>query len=398
VRAFKGVGGEPIFFDRGEGSRLVDVSGKSYIDYVLSWGPLIHGHAHPKVVAGLEATLKKGTSFGAPHPLEVELVTRINRLVPSMEKIRLVSSGTEATMSAIRLARAFTRRDKLIKFDGGYHGHADFLLVKAGSGVATLGLPDSPGVTRGNASDTLVANYNDLDSVKAHFEAFPGEVACLIVEPVAGNMGVVLPDDHFLKGLRDLCSENGALLIFDEVMTGFRVHIGGAQALYNVTPDLTCLGKVIGGGMPAAAYGGKKEIMNLIAPLGPVYQAGTLSGNPLAMRAGIETLDLLTTPGVFERIESQTHKLIQGVRRLSKAKNLTIQNVGTMFTIFFCEGCVRNLNDAKRSDSKRYASFFHNLLREGIYFPPSALEAGFLSSVHTDADIDNTIIAIEKSL
>lgn len=402
VRAFGGVGGTPVFFHKGKGAWFTDVGGKKYLDYVLSWGPLALGHAHPKVVRGIRETAGRGTSFGAPHPLEMDLARLIQKTVPGMEKIRFVSSGTEAAMSAIRLARAFSGRSKIVKFEGGYHGHADSLLVRAGSGVATLGLPDSPGVTPGAVSDTLTAVYNDIGSVNTLFSAHQKEIAAVIVEPVAGNMGVIPPVPGFLEGLRKRCSENGSLLIFDEVMTGFRVHPGGAQALFGVKADLVCLGKVIGGGLPAAAYGGRKEIMDLVAPAGSVYQAGTLSGNPLAMRAGLETLRELSRKGVFEKMSAYAERLsamfLETYGRIHPGSGIQVQRVGGMFTIFFSDKPVRNFHEAKRSDQKRYARFFHALLKAGIYFPPSALEACFVSSAHGGKELDFTRRAIEKIL
>ncbi|HIQ11606.1 MAG TPA: glutamate-1-semialdehyde-2,1-aminomutase [Caldilineales bacterium] len=399
VRAFKSVGGQPLFIERGEGPYLVDVDGNRFIDYVLSWGPLILGHAHPEVVEALTQALSKGTSYGAPSPLEIELARLVTEFMPNIEMVRFVNSGTEATMSALRLARAYTGRAKIIKFQGCYHGHADLLLVQAGSGVATLGLPDSPGVPPATVQDTLVARYNDLDSVQALFDRFPQEIAAVIVEPVAGNMGVVPPAEGFLQGLREITQVHGALLIFDEVMTGFRVHPGGAQTLYGVRPDLTCLGKVIGGGLPVGAYGGRREIMELIAPVGPVYQAGTLSGNPLAMTAGIVTLRKLAQPGVWEQLEARVDKLTAGIRDAAQAAGASIYQtrVGTMFAAFFTEGPVTDWDSAAASDTERFARYFRAMLENGVYIAPSQFEAGFMSLAHDDAAIDATIAAAARA-
>ncbi len=385
VRAFRAVGGQPLFIDRGQGPYLVDVDGNRFIDYVLSWGPLILGHAHPTVVAAVKEAAEKGTSYGAPRPLEVELARKVQAFMPNIEMLRFVNSGTEATMSALRLARAFTGRNKIIKFEGCYHGHADLLLVQAGSGVATLGLPDSPGVPAATVQDTLVARFNDLDSVAALFEQAPGEIAAVIVEPVAGNMGVVPPMPGFLQGLRDLTSQYGALLIFDEVMTGFRVHLGGAQTLYGIKPDLTTLGKVIGGGLPVGAYGGRREIMQMFAPSGPVYQAGTLSGNPLAMSAGIATLGLLSDPAWAE-METRAARLADGMLAAARAAGVPLSGhrVGTMFSAFFTETTVRDWPTAKTCDTARFGQFFQGMLKRGVYLAPSQFEAGFLSTVHRD--------------
>lgn len=397
VRAFKAVGGQPLFIERGEGPYVYDVDGNRYIDYVLSWGPLITGHAHPQVVEAVRQAAMKGTSYGAPSPLEIELAQRVMDFMPNIEMIRFVNSGTEATMSALRLARAYTKRDKIIKFEGCYHGHADMLLVQAGSGVATLGLPDSPGVPAATAADTLVAIYNDLDSVEAIFKNNPDQIAAIIVEPVAGNMGVVPPVDGFLQGLREIATREGALLIFDEVMTGFRVHLNGAQALYNIVPDLTTLGKVIGGGLPVGAYGGKREIMAMVAPVGPMYQAGTLSGNPLAMSAGIATLDLLKAPGVWEGLEKASATLTSGIGAAAQTAGIPIQQtrVGTMFTTFFSEVPPKDWSTVARGDKERYGQFFRKMLEQGVYLAPSAFEAGFMSTAHTDADIESTVAAAE---
>lgn len=396
VRAWKSVGGEPRFIARGHGANLFDADGNPYLDFVGSWGPLILGHAHPTVVAAIQEAATRGTSYGAPCEPEIALGKRIIGALPSIQMLRFVSSGTEATMSAIRLARAFTHRDKIIKFDGGYHGHADFLLAKAGSGVATLGLPDSAGVPASIAATTLVATYNDLDSVAALFDSHREEIAAVIVEPVAGNMGVVAPDvpRNFLGGLSQVTRANDALLIFDEVISGFRVAWGGAQSLYGIQPDLTCLGKIIGGGLPVGAYGGRRDIMQLVAPLGPVYQAGTLSGNPLAMAAGCATLDAIAAiPNAYAQLNARGAQLEQGLCDGARTAQipLTVNRVGSLLTAFFTDSPITNYQTAKNSDSRRYAKFFHGMLERGIYLAPSQFEAAFVSLAHTEPDIARTV-------
>ncbi|PKN94072.1 MAG: glutamate-1-semialdehyde-2,1-aminomutase [Chloroflexi bacterium HGW-Chloroflexi-6] len=400
VRAFRAVGGQPLFIERGAGPYLYDVDGNRFIDYVLSWGPLISGHAHPKVVEAIQQAAFKGTSYGAPSPLEIELAQSIMEFMPNLEMLRFVNSGTEATMSALRLARAYTKRDKIIKFDGCYHGHADMLLVQAGSGVATLGLPDSPGVPAQTAAATLVANFNDIESVEALFKQHPDQIAAIIVEPVAGNMGVVPPVRGFLEKLRVVTKREGALLIFDEVMTGFRVHPGGAQALYNIKPDLTTLGKVIGGGLPVGAYGGKREIMQLVAPSGPMYQAGTLSGNPLAMSAGIAALSLIRDETVWEQLEARARQLETGIAFAAQKVGVPVRQtrVGTMFTTFFSETEPRDWNSVKIADKVRFGKFFQKMLENGVYLAPSQFEAGFLSTLHDETVIAATIDAAEKAM
>jgi glutamate-1-semialdehyde 2,1-aminomutase len=397
VRAFRAVGGEPPFIARGEGAYLWDEDGNRYVDYVLSWGPLILGHAHPAVVEALSDAVVKGTSYGAPTALETKLAELVVDMVPSVGMVRFVNSGTEATMSALRLARAYTGRNKIVKFEGCYHGHGDMLLVQAGSGVATLGLPDSPGVPPGAAQDTLTAPFNNLSAVEALFEQFSGEIAAVILEPVAGNMGVIPPADGFLEGLRELTSAHGALLIFDEVMTGFRVALGGAQELYGIDPDLTTLGKVIGGGLPVGAYAGKREIMETVAPAGPMYQAGTLAGNPLAMTAGLVTLGELRKPGVFEGIVAQTERLSQGVGRAAAEAGVPVfqTQVGTMFCTYFTEGPVTDYASATDSDTAAFGRFFQAMLQAGIYLAPSQFEAGFTSTSHTASVIDTTVEAVQ---
>lgn len=395
VRAFKSVGGNPIYMEKGEGSRLTDVDGNTYIDYIGSWGPLILGHAHPAVLSAIHQVAVLGTSFGAPTARETEMAIQVCEIVPSVEMVRMVNSGTEATMSALRLARGYTKRDKIMKFEGCYHGHADSLLIKAGSGVATLGLPDSPGVPESTAVNTITVPYNDLESVRLAFEAFGSELAAVIIEPIAGNMGVVLPQPGFLQGLREITQQYGTLLIFDEVMTGFRVSRGGAQELYGVTPDLTTMGKVIGGGLPVGAYGGKREIMQQIAPTGPIYQAGTLSGNPLAMAAGLTTLRELGRSGVYEQLETRSARLAEGLAENAQKLGLphTMNRVGSMVCLFFTEKPVTNYETAKTSDLERFAKYFQYLLEEGVMIPPSQFEGMFVSLAHTEDDIERTVAA-----
>ncbi len=399
VRAFKSVGGTPPVLVSAKGCLLKDVDGNEFIDYIGSWGPMILGHGHPAVLKSIETAIQRGVSFGAPSTPEVELAEEIVRRVPGVEKIRFVNSGTEATMSAVRLARAVTGRDVIIKFAGGYHGHADSFLVQAGSGAATLGLPDSPGVTQGSAKDTRNAIYNDPDSVAAILQSEPGKIAAVIVEPVAGNMGCVPPVAGFLEGLRALCSESGALLIFDEVMTGFRVHRGGAVARYNISPDLFTFGKVIGGGLPVGAYAGRAELMSRVAPEGPVYQAGTLSGNPLAMTAGLATLSELSED-VYARIERASQRLADGLVAACREAGTPamVQRVGSMLTLFFADAPVRNYTDAKRADHFKFRKFFHAMLDRGVYLPPSGYEAWFVSLAHDDAVIDHTVAAARSAL
>ena len=399
VRAFRAVGGSPIFISRAEGSKVYGADGRAYVDYVASWGPAILGHAHPEVVATVQETATRGLSFGAPTELEVRFAEAIRERYPSIAKLRCVSSGTEATMSAIRLARGFTGRDVIVKFEGNYHGHADHLLVKAGSGAATFGVPDSAGVPEGIARTTLTLPYNDLDALKRVFAERGSEIAAVIVEPVAGNMGCIPPEPGFLQTIIDLCREAGALSIFDEVMTGSRLSRGGAQQRFGLTPDLTCLAKVVGGGMPLAAYGGREDVMNHISPLGPVYQAGTLSGNPVAVAAGLKTLELLTDE-VYAQIERQSEKLEAGIVKAlgEKKAKACVQRVGSMLTLFFTEGPVRSWSDASKSDTERFAAFHAGLLSRGIYWPPSQFEAAFVGAAHTDEDIETTIEAVREAL
>ncbi len=399
VRACKSVGADPIFFERGEGAYLLDADGNLYIDYVASWGPLILGHAHPEVVAAVKAAAEGGTSFGAPTWAEVELAQLICECVPSIEKVRLVNSGTEATMSAVRLARGFTGRKKIVKFDGCYHGHADSFLVKAGSGVATLGIPGSPGVPEEIVANTVSLPYNDLAAVRDCFAKMGKEIAAVIVEPIAGNMGVVPPEPGFLEGLREITREHGALLIFDEVITGFRVSLGGAQALYGIEPDLTCLGKIIGGGLPVGAYGGKAEIMDHIAPEGPVYQAGTLSGNPLAVAAGLSTLRVLTRPGTYEKLEELSAWLFEGLSEAACEAGLEVtgNRVGSRMTLFFRGGKVTNFAEAAASDTARYGAFWRAMVERGIYLAPSQFEAAFVSLAHTEEEVELTLEAAREA-
>lgn len=400
VRAFKAVGGTPLFIVKGKGAKIYDADDNEFIDYVGSWGPLILGHAHPQIVAALKRAIGHGTSFGAPTELETTLAKMICNAIPSIEMLRFVNSGTEATMTALRLARAFTGKDKIVKFAGCYHGHSDGLLTKAGSGMATLGIPDSPGVPLGYAQNTLVAPYNDTQAVEQLFQHYPEEIAAIIVEPVAANMGVVPPQPGFLINLRNLTDEFGALLIFDEVITGFRVAYGGAQTLYGVTPDLTCLGKIIGGGLPVGAYGGKREIMKMMAPVGPVYQAGTLSGNPLVMTAGIETVRILSRPDAYSQLEAKSAALEKGISLAAAKADVTlhISRVASLLTVFFARKPVINYESATQADTTLFGRFFHQLAAAGIYWPPSQFEAAFVSMSHRDKDIQTTIRVIEKCL
>lgn len=405
VRAFRSVGGTPVFFKKGLGSRLWDVDGKEYIDYINSWGPMILGHAHPEVVKAVQEVAANSLSFGAPTGLELEIAQLINKLVPSMEQVRLVSSGTEATMSAIRVARGFTGRSKIVKFEGCYHGHSDALLVKAGSGLLTFGknnqagVPSSAGVPAEVAAHTLTLEYNNTEALKELFAAMGDELACVIIEPVVGNMNLVVPHMEFLQTLRELCTKHGTVLIFDEVMTGFRVHLGGAQALYNIKPDLTTLGKVIGGGLPVGAFGGRKDIMQCLAPVGAVYQAGTLSGNPVAVTAGLATLKLIQAPDFHLKLAAQTKKLVDGLVAAAKEAGVVFsaQSVGGMFGLYFSEKCPASFDEVMQSNKENFNKFFHSMLDAGIYLAPSAFEAGFVSAAHTDEDIAFTIEVAKKA-
>jgi glutamate-1-semialdehyde 2,1-aminomutase len=399
VRAFRAVGGTPVFVERANGAYLWDADGKQYMDYVLSWGPMIAGHAHPQVLAAVEKKMRDGLSFGAPTEIEITLAEKICSIMPNMDLVRMVSSGTEATMSAIRLARGYTGRDKIIKFEGCYHGHSDSLLVKAGSGALTLGVPSSPGVPAALADHTLTLTYNDADGVRAAFAQYGEQIACVIVEPVAGNMNCIPPVAGFLETLREQCTKYGSVFIIDEVMTGFRLGLQGAQGYYGIEADITCLGKVIGGGMPVGAFGGKRKIMEKIAPLGPVYQAGTLSGNPVAMAAGLATLDIISQPNFYEPLFAKTETLVKGLRAAAEKNGipLTSNHVGSMWGLFFtAEKSISNYQQVMACDTQRFNRFFHGMLQEGVYLAPASYEAAFLSSAHTDADIDKTITAAEK--
>lgn len=399
VRAFRSVGGTPVFFKKGLGSRLWDADDKEYIDYINSWGPMILGHAHPEVIAAVQQAASNSLSFGAPTGLELEMAALIHRLVPSMEQVRLVSSGTEATMSAIRVARGFTKRNKIIKFEGCYHGHADALLVKAGSGLLTFGEPSSAGVPPEVAAHTLTLDYNNTQMLKDTFAQLGDEVACVILEPVVGNMNLIVPHAEFLQTLRSLCTQHGTVLIFDEVMTGFRVALGGAQALFGITPDMTTLGKVIGGGLPVGAFGGRKDIMSVLAPLGPVYQAGTLSGNPVAVTAGLTTLKLVQAPGFYEALTARTGALMQGLRDAAAAEGVAFsaQHVGGMFGLYFSADTPSCFADMMATDKQAFNHFFHHMLDQGIYLGPSAFEAGFVSAAHTEADVIETVSAARNA-
>lgn len=399
VRAFKGVGGTPIFIERAKGAYMYDADGHSYIDYINSWGPMIVGHAHPKVTEAIISQVEKGTSYGTPTELESEIAKLVVESVPGIDMVRFVNSGTEACMSAIRLARGFTKRDKIIKFAGCYHGHSDSFLIQAGSGAATFGEPNSPGVTQGTAKDTLLANFNDLENVKSLFENNPGEIAALILEPVAGNMGCIPPQEGFLEGLRELCTAHGALLIFDEVMTGFRLSIGGAQELFEITADIVTFGKVIGGGLPVGAFAGRREIMEHLAPIGPVYQAGTLSGNPLAMRAGLTTLQLLKqNPNCFEEVENTTLEIAEGVHNIFTKNSIehSINVIGSMFSVFFTDVEVTDFETAKTANNPTFNRFYHHMLENGIYLPPSSFETWFISLAIQSEEIDKTLSAIDS--
>ncbi|MGO4261933.1 glutamate-1-semialdehyde 2,1-aminomutase [Lysobacter sp. TAB13] len=395
VRAFKSVGGEPFFAERAQGAHLFDVDGNRYIDYVGSWGPMIAGHAHPQVLAAVERTMRNGLSFGVPNPLEVTMAEAITRIVPSCEMVRMVNSGTEATLSAIRVARGATGRSRIVKFEGCYHGHGDSFLVKAGSGALTLGLPNSPGVPAALADLTLTLPYNDFDAATRLFEEAGDDIAGLIIEPIVGNANCILPEDGYLQHLRELCSRHGALLIFDEVMTGFRVALGGAQQRYGIVPDLSTFGKIIGGGMPVGAYGGRRDLMSQVAPSGPIYQAGTLSGNPVAMAAGLATLELIQAPGFHDALERSTHALCDGLEAAAREAGVAFHTTRApgMFGLYFREGPVRSFADAMASDTQRFNRFFHGMLERGVYLAPSAFEAGFVSSAHGEAEIAQTIEA-----
>lgn len=401
VRAFNGVGGEPVFIDRALGARVWDADGKPHIDYVGSWGPMILGHAHPEVIDAVIEVASKGLSFGAPTEIETQLAQKICQLIPSIDRVRMVSSGTEATMSAIRLARGFTNRDKIVKFEGCYHGHSDSLLVKAGSGALTMGVPTSPGVPASLAEHTITLNYNDIEQVRDVFDEIGEQIAAVIVEPVAGNMNVIPPNPEFLSGLREVCTNYGGVLIFDEVMTGFRVALGGAQGLYEVRPDLTAFGKVIGGGMPVGAFGGRDKIMSCIAPDGPIYQAGTLSGNPVAMAAGLKTIELVSREGFYQELELKVKLLTEGILAAAEDANIPMlaQSVGGMFGLFFSDKPrIQTFSEVMSCDGERFKKFFHLMLENGVYLAPSAFEAGFISDAHTDEDIKQTIDAAEISL
>ncbi|WP_105257765.1 glutamate-1-semialdehyde 2,1-aminomutase [Pseudoalteromonas sp. T1lg88] len=400
VRAFNGVGGTPLFITHAEGAYTFDADGNKYIDYVGSWGPMILGHNHPEIKQAVHEAVERGLSYGAPTEAEIDMAEKVKELVPSIDSVRMVNSGTEATMSAIRLARGYTGRDKILKFEGCYHGHADSLLVKAGSGALTLGVPNSPGIPEDFAKHTLTVSFNNLDEVKAIFAKYPEEIACIIIEPVAGNMNCIPPVEGFLEGLRAICDEYKSVLIFDEVMTGFRVALGGAQAYYNITPDLTCLGKVIGGGMPVGAFGGKKEIMDYIAPVGPVYQAGTLSGNPIAMAAGLKALELLSKPGLHEELEAKSKAICEGFQAAADKAGipLTTNYAGGMYGFFFTDADkVTSYQQATECDLERFKRFFHLMLEEGVYLAPSAFEAGFVCQAHDDEAIAQTIAAAERA-